>query len=37
VNKKYTSSRYGGVANMPLNGDFWSLCTGEYRQSSLYI
>lgn len=22
VNKKYTSSRYGGVANMPLNNDF---------------
>ncbi|CAJ1946302.1 unnamed protein product [Cylindrotheca closterium] len=22
VNKKYTSSRYGGVANMALNGDF---------------
>ena len=22
VNKKYTSSRYGGVANMPLNRDF---------------
>jgi hypothetical protein len=22
VNKKYTSNRYGGVANMPLSGDF---------------
>lgn len=22
VNKKYTSTRYGGVANMPLSGDF---------------
>lgn len=22
VNKKYTSSRYGGVANMPLSGNF---------------
>jgi len=23
VNKKYTSSRYGGVANLPLPTDFW--------------